>query len=208
MTKTRLKYILATLGAVYLVLFAGYLIHAGLNRNTVQGPSELELHPEKAAEIRARERAEELRDRLKLSDEQTKQVAEILQKYQPMDGPGGPPGGDPRERFQAMRDEIAKVLTPEQQAIQAQMRPGGPGGPRGPGGPGGPGGPRGPHGPGGSGRGPGGPPGMNSERMDAIKNVMTPEQKERFDKQLERMKNRMPPGPPGGGGPGGPPPGM
>jgi Spy/CpxP family protein refolding chaperone len=49
---------------------------------------------------------------------------------------------------------------------------------------------------------------MNSERMDAIKNVMTPEQKERFDKQLERMKNRMPPGPPGGGGPGGPPPGM
>lgn len=205
MIKGKLKYILATLGALYLVLFAGYLIHAGLNRNTVQGPSELELHPEKAAEIHARERAEELRDRLKLSEEQTKQVAEIFQKYQPMGGPGGPPGADPRERFQAMRDEIAKVLTPEQQALQGQM---GTGGPRGPGGPGGPGGPRGPGGPG---RGPGGRPGMNPERMDAIKNIMTPEQKERFDKQLERMKNRMPPGPPGGGGPGGPggpPPGM
>ncbi len=210
MTKGRIKYVLATLGAIYLVVFTGYLIHAALNReNTVEGPSELELHPEKAAEIRAKERAGEMQKRLKLTDEQTKQAAEILQKHAPMGGPGGPPMGDPREGFQAMRDELSKILTPEQQALQAQMGPpGGPGGPRGPGGPGGPGG-----------RGPGGPPGMNSERMDALKSVMTPEQKERFEKQMERMKNRRPPGGPGGGRggpgggpdggpPGGPPPGM
>ncbi len=198
MPKGRLKHILAGLGAVYLVLFAGYLIHAALNRSTVQGPSDLELHPEKAAEIRAKERAEELQTRLKLTDEQTKQAVEIFQKHAPMGGPGGPPPGDPREGFQAMRDELCKILTPEQQALQSQMGP-----------PGGPGGPRGPGGPGGPGRGPGGPPGMNSERMDALKSAMTPEQKERFEKQMERMKNRMPPGPPGGGrgGPGGGPPG-
>ena len=200
MPKGRWKYVLAALGAVYLLLFAGYLIHAGLNRDTtIQGPSELELHPEKAAEIRARERAGELQKRLKLTDEQTRQAAEIFQKYPPMGGPGGPPPGDPREGFQAMRDELSKILTPEQQALQAQMGPPGP--------PGGPGGPRGPGGPGRPGRGPGGPPGMNPERMEALKSAMTPEQKERFDKQTERMKNRMPPGPPGAGGPGGGPPG-
>ncbi len=59
---------------------------------------------------------------------------------------------------------------------------------------------------------------MNSERINAIKGAMTSEQKERFDKQLERMKSMRPPGRggPGGGGPGGgpdggpggPPPGM
>lgn len=177
MPKGRVKYVLAGIGAVYAIVFVGYLVYAGLNRKGPGGPSELELHPEKQAEIRARERAEQLRDRLKLSDEQTRKLAEIFQKHPPMDGP---PVGDPRERFRALHDEISNVLTPEQQAIEDQMRPGGPGGPGGPG------------------RGPGGPPGfMNPERMEALKQAMTPEQRERFEKQLEKMRQRMPFGPGG-----------
>lgn len=193
--KKRLKQVFAGLGALYVVLFAAYLAYAAVNRKSASGPSELELHPEKQAEIRAQQRAEELRDRLNLTPEQTAAVAEIFQKQPPM---GGPPGGDPREGFKALREALRKVLTPEQQALEEQSRPRGPG--RGRGGPG----------------GPGGPPGMNSERMDAIKEAMSPEQKERFEKQIERMRQRMPMGPgpggPGGqggpGGPGGPPPGL
>ena len=105
----------------------------------------------------------------------------------------GPPNGGPRDGFRKLHEEIAGVLTPEQKALEEQMRPGGPGGP---------------------GRGPGGPPGMNPERMEALKQAMTPEQKARFEKQIEKMKQRMPfgpggprgPGGPGGSGEGGPPP--
>ena len=192
-----LKYILAGVGAIYAVLFVVYIVYAtmqAVQEKSTVGPSELELHPERQAEIKAKERAAELKERLNLSDEQTGKVTEIFLNNQVETGP--PPGGDPRERFRAVREEIAKILTPEQLALQEQMGPGGPGGPGG--------GPRG--------RRPGGPPGMDQERIEKLTAVMTPEQKERFDKQMERMRQRMPFGPggrrgPGGpGGPGGPPP--
>jgi len=186
--KGKLKYILAAIGAVYAVLFVGWAVYAVVNRPGAAGPSELELHPERAGEIRAQERVAEMRERLNLSDEQTQKIQAILEEFRPGEG------GDPRERFRAMRDAVSEVLTPEQREQEEQMRP------RGPGGPGGPGGRR------------GGPPFMNPERMEEVKNAMTPEQRERFEKRMELMRERRPfgrgrgPGGGLGGGPDGPPP--
>jgi Spy/CpxP family protein refolding chaperone len=167
--KGRLKQVLACIGGIYVVLVVAYVVYAAVNWKSPSGPSELELNPEKQAELRAQRSAEMARERLNLSPEQTAAVTEIFKKNLPTDAP---PAGGPGEQFRAIHEEIDKVLTPEQRAAEEQMRG------RGPGGPG----------------GPGGPPGMNPERMDALKEAMTPEQKERFEKQMERMRQRMPMG--------------
>ncbi len=164
MTKARVKYVLAGIGAVYLVLFVGYLVYAGVTRTRPTGPSELEAHPERQNEILAKQRAEDLQAQLKLSDDQTQKVAEILSKNQ-MDPSAG---GDFRERFRATRDEIGKVLTPEQQAQAEQMR----GLFRGPGGPGGP------------------MARLTPERIDSLKKNMTPDQRARFEKRIEDWQQR------------------
>jgi Spy/CpxP family protein refolding chaperone len=189
-----IKYVFAGIGAVYLVLFAAYILYAAMREKAPTGPSELELHPERQAAIRARERAEELRERLTLSEEQTRKISDIFARMQPE--AGTPEGGDRRERFRLIQEEIGKILTPEQRALQEQMGFAGPGRPGGPGGPG----------------RRGGPFGMNPERMEELQKAMTPEQKERFEKRMERMRERMPFGPRGNRGPGhpgpdGPPPG-
>lgn len=184
MTAQNVKYGLAGLGAVYLVVFAGYLVYAGLKPSPPKGPSELALHPEREDEILARRRAEEMQEELKLTDEQTQRIANIL-TAQPMDepfgfGPGdGPSGGDFRSRFREIQEQIQQVLTTEQQAmLQAQreqfMGRGGPGGR------------------------------FSPERIESLRKIMTPEQQERFDRALEQWQRRRGPGGRGGGPGGGP----
>ncbi|MDQ1256824.1 MAG: hypothetical protein QG656_1424, partial [Candidatus Hydrogenedentes bacterium] len=87
MPKGRLKYVLAGIGALYAVGFVAYVVYAGVTKKGPTGPSELELHPERQAEIQARERAERMQDELKLSDEQTQKVAEIFLSHEQADGP-------------------------------------------------------------------------------------------------------------------------
>ena len=178
-TKNRVKYVLASIGAVYAVLFVGYLIYAGVTRMAPQGPSELEAHPEKQDEILARQRVEEFKSRLSLTDEQTQRIADILAAHGGGFPGGGPPDGNFRGRWQGLRDQIAQVLTPEQQAQAQQMMGqfGGPGG----------GGQQGQFG----GRGRGGPMGrMTPERVESLKQKMTPEQQERFQKLIDQMQQR------------------
>ena len=175
LTKTRVQYSLAGMGVVYLILFVGYLVYAGTKQPTQSGPSELEAHPERQQEILARQRAEEMQQRLNLSDEQTQKIAEIMQK----NAPNPSPDGNFREQMRAAREEIATVLTAEQKAQMEQTRGqfGGPGGPRGPGGR------------------------MSPERMEALKDKMTPEQKARFEKKMESFGGgRRQQGGQGGGG--------
>ncbi|MBX7258210.1 MAG: hypothetical protein K1Y02_17745 [Candidatus Hydrogenedentes bacterium] len=208
LTSKRVKYALAGIGAVYAVLFVGYLVYAGVTSATKQsGPSELEAHPERAAEIKAMQRADQMQERLGLSDEQTQQIADILLAQNAEMQGGMPPSGGPQgfmERMQAVREQIKGVLTPEQQAEFEKMGPGAMGGPGG--GPGrfgmrrGQGGPP-PGGPGGEGGPPRGPMGMSEDRQKELKAEMTPEQQERFDKAMKRMEERRrnmqgPPGPP------------
>ncbi len=121
LTKQKVKYILAGLGAVYLVLFVGYLVYAGVKAAEPGGPSELEAHPELQDQILAERRAQEMQDRLDLTDEQARQVAEVFAE-------GAGEGGF-RERGRAIQEALAKILTPEQQ--QKLREGGGPGGWRG-----------------------------------------------------------------------------
>lgn len=204
------KWALAAVGLCYLLGAAVWAAHAYVTRDTTpKGPSELAAHPERQAEILARRRAEEMRDQLGLTEEQTARLAVIFQQE------AAPGEGDFRERAQAMRAKIMEVLTPEQREKLEQERgpmrgPGGPeGGPppgMGAGGPGGmpPGGPP----PGGMGMmgGPGGPPGarVTPERIESLKASMTPEQRERFEKSLQRMQERRGQGRGLGGQSGGP----
>ncbi len=193
-TKTRLKYALAGAGALYILLFVGYLVYAGTRPSAPAGPSELEAHPEKQAEIVARREAEELRDQLQLSEEQTQKIAAIYLKYDANQSAEG----DPRSRWREQREEIEKVLTPEQKDLWDQIRSqnrgfGAPGGPSGFGGRGGM-------------QGPGGAPAaagprgqMTPERIEQLKQSMTPDQQQHFDKAMKQMQRRGP----GGGGRGG-----
>jgi len=166
-TTKRLKYALAGLGVVYAVLFATYLVYAAVTRLSPQGPSELEAHPERQDKILAQQRVEDLKARLSLSDEQTQRISDIL-AAQGGGFPGdGPPDGNFRGRWQGVRDQIAQVLTPEQQAQAQQMMGqfrGGPGGPMGR---------------------------MTPERAESLKQKMTPEQKARFEQQFDRWQQRM-----------------
>ncbi len=162
-TKKWVKYALAGAGAVYLVLFAGWLVYSAVRQEAPRGPSDLEAHPERQEEIVARRRAEELRDRLQLSEEQTQKIAEIYQKNRMDDEPpDGPPTEEQRNRWRARQEEIARVLTPEQQAqLEQERRFGGPGRP--------------------GGR-------ITPERIEQLKQSMSPEQRERFEKAAERMR--------------------
>lgn len=114
-TKTRVKYALAGLGAFYLLLFVSYLVYAGVKKSGPSGPSELEAHPERQDEILARQRAEQMGKQLSLSEEQTQRIADIMRSNQAE-------GGDFRGRWQEQHEKIARVLTPEQQAQMDQMR--------------------------------------------------------------------------------------
>jgi Spy/CpxP family protein refolding chaperone len=180
LNKKHLKYALASAGAVYLALFAAYLVYREIQPSVPAGPSELEAHPERQDEILAQRRAEELKEQLGLSDEQAQRIGEIFASQ----GRGGPsPGeGDFRDRWRGMQDQLARVLTPEQQALMQQNRGPFPGG-----------GPRGPM--------------MTPERIESLKQKMTPEQKARFEKHLQEWEQRRQQwggrGPGGNRGPGG-----
>lgn len=167
-TRKRVKYALAGLGVVYAVLFVAYLVLAAVEWTKPQGPSELEAHPERQDEILAMRRASEFQGRLDLSDEQTEQVAQLFfdRSGAGRPGDGGEEGGFGGMR--GMRDEIQKILTPEQIAKAEEMR----GRPD-------------------AGRPRGGRGGMMSdERVNALKQQMTPEQQERFDKKVARWRER------------------
>lgn len=190
--KAWVKYLLATVGAIYIVVAIGYLVNLGYKRMQPAGASELAAHPERAGEIMAQQRLDEIKTQLGLSNEQAKQLADLFQQQNPM---GRPPGGPGDEDFRARRDAfqsaIAQILTPEQIEKFREMR----GGFAGPGGPGGPGGQRG---------------GMSQERIESLRSHMSPEQQERFDrrvKEWEERRQRRPGGPGGGqrGMRGGPP---
>jgi len=187
-TKTRVKYFLAGAGVLYILLFVGYLVYAGTSASAPAGPSELEAHPERQAEIVAQRRAEELRDQLQLTEDQTQKIAAIYLKYDANQAAGG----DPRSRWRAEREEIEAVLTPEQKALWEQQRsqfrgPGGPGGFDGPGGPSGA-------------QVPGSPdPQVIQERVERLKQSMTPEQRQRFDRAEQRLQQMRERGGPRGG---------
>ena len=201
-TKKRVQYAFAAIGAVYLIYFLGYLVKAAVQYAKPTGPSEMEAHPERQGEIMAQRRVEELRTRLELTEDQVQKISALFSDPS-KDMQGGPGRG------QAMREEIAKILTPEQLAKFNQQRgPGGPGGVEGPGGTAGPGGappdgapPGGdpPGGPGGQGR-PHGP--ASSEQIAAVREKMTTDQQEKLDKLVKEMEKHRPPS--NGGGPGGP----
>jgi hypothetical protein len=178
-TKNRVKYVLAGIGAVYAVLLVAYLVYAGVTQMAPQGPSELEAYPERQDEILARQRVDEFKSHLSLTDEQAQRIADILAAHGGGFPGGGPPDGNFRGRWQGLRDQIAQVLTPEQQAKALQMMGqfGGPGGA----------GQQGQFG----GRGGGGPMGrMTPERVESLKQKMTPEQQERFQKKIDQMQRR------------------
>lgn len=194
MVKKYLKFVLAGLGVIYLVVAVAYGAWKGWSSLQPTGPSEMALHPERQNEIMAQQRADEMAGRLGLDDAQKAALEKILAETPPGPPPG--PGGEGRGRMDGMREKLKDILTPEQQA-RLDAGPRGPGGMGGPGGPGGPGGFRGPGG------GPGGPFGMSDERKEQLIGAMTPDQQVRFKKQLEDMARRRPPRPGGGPPPGG-----
>lgn len=161
----KVKYILAGVGVVYLVLGVGGLSYFLAHRTGPQGPSELEAHPERQDEIRAQRRVEEMKQDLGLTDEQARQLTEVFAAQRPPGEDGGPGPGGFRERGRGMREAINKILTPEQQQRMEENRGqfGGRGGP---------------------GRW------MTPERMEALKAKMTPEEKERFEKRVQEWEKR------------------
>jgi len=164
--KKHVKYALAGIGACYVAVFAGYLAYTTMKPVAPSGPSELEAHPERQEEILAQRRAEEMKERLGLTDDQTAKLSELFAAQRPPDGPPGPGDGDPRERWRAMQEKINEVLTPEQQQKMEEGRGqfGGRGGPF---------------------------RGMTPERIESLKSKMTPEQRERFEKRIAEFQQRM-----------------
>jgi Spy/CpxP family protein refolding chaperone len=190
LSNPKVKYGLAAVGVVYIIAIVVYVVHAKVAGEHIQtAPSELEAHPERQEEIIAQRKAAEMKDQLNLSDEQAQKVAEIFQKQHT----DGNDGGDFRDRRQAMRDDLAQVLTPEQQAKMDESR--------------------------GRFGGPGGPGGrgdfmsrLTPERIESIKQGMTPDQQSRLENKIQqwqerraqRREGRGPGGPGGQGGRGGP----
>ncbi|HOQ90169.1 MAG TPA: hypothetical protein PLX03_08530 [Candidatus Hydrogenedentes bacterium] len=175
------QWLLAAASVIYLVGGIGWGAYYLFSRtSSARGPSEMAVHPERAGEIMARERAEQLRQRLGLTEEQTQQVTRILQE-----GASGPPGPETMRR---VMEQVRGVLTPEQQ----QRLGDGPGalGPP----PGAPGGPRG---------GPG--LRMDIDRIEKLETHVPPELQERFKQRLQEMRERRSRWGGPGGGPGGPP---
>ena len=166
-TKTRVKYALAGAGAFYIILFVGYLVYAGTSQTAPQGPSELEAHPEKQAEIVSQRRAEEMREQLQLTEEQTRKIADIYLKTESASSEDG----EQRGRWREQQKEIDQVLTAEQKAQLEQTR-GQFGGPQGQ---------------------------VAPERIESLKQSMTPEQRERFEKASQRMQQKRGQGGPRGG---------
>ncbi len=118
------KLALAALGVLYLIGFAVWGVYAVSERTTQQrGASELASHPERQDEILAERRAEEARELLGLSSEQTRQLATLIeahtQKAQALRTEDIDDFEVRRERMMALRDVLRKdvnaLLTPEQQ---------------------------------------------------------------------------------------------
>ena len=173
------KLVLAGLGVVYLVAFLFWGVYAYATSETQRGASELAANPERQDQILARRRAEDVRAGLGLSDEQTDQLAALIEKQTlKARAVRAESAGNmelQRERMMALREEaqqdIDALLTPEQREklealpMHERMRifgrgafggppPGmAPGGPRPEGGPGWGDGPRGPRPEGGAGWG-------------------------------------------------------
>ncbi len=108
---SKLKLILAGVGVVYLIgggVWAGQAYWK--NRNAVQQPN-LAAHPERAGEMLLDREVDKLNGQLGLSDDQKKQVHDILAKAGVTDAP-------PVQAMQGMleaRKKIREILTPEQQ---------------------------------------------------------------------------------------------
>ena len=187
------QWLLAAVGVAYLLGGGGWAVYYFATAGSRSGgPSEMAVHPEKAGEIMARKRAEQLRDRLGLSDEQTDQISRILKE-----GAEGPPGPETSRR---VMDQVRGVLTPEQQQRLGE-------------GPGALGPPPGMPGPPGGGRAGEPPRRMDPDRLEALKEHVPPELRERFEQRIQEMKERRARwrergGGMGPGGPMGPPPGM
>ncbi len=108
---SKVKLVLAGIGVVYLV---GAGVWAGQaywkSRAAVRQPN-LAAHPERAGQVLVDREVDRLNEQLALSDDQKKQVHDIIEKAGVMNAP-------PAQAMQGMlevRKKIREVLTPEQQ---------------------------------------------------------------------------------------------
>jgi Spy/CpxP family protein refolding chaperone len=119
---SKIKLLLAGVGVITLVVAAGYLAKMAVTPAQHHGPSELSLHPERQDSILAGRRAQMLQKRLGLNSDQTKQVAQLIEKAKKeSDGFISDPTLDPgaklmaaRSKMQDVMAQIEPLLTPEQ----------------------------------------------------------------------------------------------
>ncbi len=130
-TMERVKFLVAGISVFYLVLFIGYVTYLGLEQVEPEPESaELAATQEPLQEIMTLDRARELQERLGLSNEQTKQIAEIFFAQSQENGPDPILSGEDyrariearRAQRRAMHEQIREVLTPEQQLQYDELR--------------------------------------------------------------------------------------
>lgn len=103
---------------------AAFMIYGYVSGARPKGPSELTLHPEKQDTIVAERRAAQFKERLGLTDDQTEQLAQMLQRFRnEMREQRKQMKGEPAERLalgrakvQGFADQLRGMLTEEQQA--------------------------------------------------------------------------------------------
>lgn len=165
------QWLLAAVGVAYLLGAAGWRLYVlVVAESRFRGPSEIAVHPEKAREMMARDRADQLRTRLGLTEEQTEQLTRILQA-----GAEGPPGP---ETYRQVLDRVRGILTPAQRQLLGD-------------GPDALGPPPGMPGPPGGGRRGGAGRRMDPDRLEALKEHVPPEMLERFEQRVQEIKERQ-----------------
>ncbi|HPO15807.1 MAG TPA: hypothetical protein PLI09_20365 [Candidatus Hydrogenedentes bacterium] len=117
------KTVLAGGAAAVSVACVAVVIVGYVSAPRAKGPSELTLHPENQEQVVAERRALELKERLALTEEQTRQVADMFTEFRKeirevrKENPGGALGSRipaMRERAQQMGDQIRGILTEDQ----------------------------------------------------------------------------------------------
>jgi Spy/CpxP family protein refolding chaperone len=113
---SKLKLILAGIGVVYLVGAGVWAGQAYWKNRTAERQPNLAAHPERAGEMLLDREVERFNEKLGLSDEQKRQVRDILEKAGALNAP-------PPQAMQGMmeaRKKIREILTPEQQEKMGQ----------------------------------------------------------------------------------------
>jgi Spy/CpxP family protein refolding chaperone len=113
---SKLKLILAGIGVVYLVGAGVWAGQAYWKSRTAERQPNLAAHPERAGEMLLDREVERFNEKLGLSDEQKRQVRDILEQAGALNAP-------PPQAMQGMmeaRKKIREILTPEQQEKMGQ----------------------------------------------------------------------------------------